>query len=156
MENKSLTISYTIFHSLDEMPSEDVFLVKEAISMLDNSYAPYSHFNVGSAVMLDDKTIVKGSNQENAAYPSGLCAERTALFSAGANYPKQPVRKIAVAARDENNIFQLAFPCGGCLQVLSEYEYLAKQPIQIIIFQNETEIYVFNGVKSLLPFGFNF
>lgn len=156
MENKSLSIDYTVFHSLDEMNSEDVRLIKEAVSMLDNSYAPYSHFNVGSAVMLDDKTIVRGSNQENAAYPSGLCAERTALFSAGANYPKQAIRKIAIAGRNESNIFQAAFPCGSCRQVLSEYEHLAKQPISIIIFKNENEIYVFNGVNSLLPFAFEF
>ena len=154
MENKSLIIKYTLFRSLESMNIEDASLVKEAISMLGNSYAPYSRFRVGSAVMLDDKTIVRGSNQENAAYPSGLCAERVALFSAGANYPERVVRKIAIAACNESNVFQAAFPCGGCLQVLTEYEQRAKTPIRIIVFKNNDEIYVFDGVKRLLPFTF--
>lgn len=121
-----------------------------------NSYSPYSHFQVGAAVMLDNGTIVTGSNQENAAYPSGLCAERTAIFYANAQYPDQPIRMLAIAAQNNgqfNN--ETISPCGACRQVILESEYRAGAPIEVLLLSGE-DVWVFEGIGGLLPMGFNY
>ena len=119
-----------------------------------SAYSPYSSFSVGAAVRLKNDEIVIGSNQENIAYPSGLCAERVALFAAGTR--KEKITTLAIAARNRNNEWTKAFPCGACCQVLQENQLRAEEKITILILLNQNEILRLRGVESLLPFGFSF
>ncbi len=138
-----------------ELSSEDQNLIACSRSMIDNAYAPYSRFYVGAAILLDNGEIVKGSNQENAAYPSGLCAERVAIFSAAANYPGAKVKAIAVSAKSgENKPDYPVSPCGACRQVLLEYEYNQKEPIRMILSGASGKIYLVDKVRDLLPLSF--
>lgn len=153
MENKRLEIEYCEYDSLAEMPVEERELMERAMAATDTAYAPYSHFHVGAAVRLKDGTIVTGSNQENIAYPSGLCAERTALFSASAQYPSQPVEQLAIVGHFEGSYTE-ASPCGACRQVMSEYELRYGNKITIFCYLNGGRIRRIEGVRSLLPFTF--
>ncbi len=137
-----------------ELTDEQKTLVEAAKSATLTSYSPFSHYQVGAAVMLEGGEIVCGSNQENAAYPSGLCAERTALFYAGAKYPNVPVRKIAIIARHDGAITpEVCTPCGACRQVLCESEARAKAPIEVLMC-SASKVYVARGIESLLPLSF--
>ena len=142
--------------SQNELTEEQKNVVEAAKKATLGSYAPYSHFNVGAGVLLDNGIIIQGSNQENAAYPSGLCAERTALFFAGSQYPDAKVRKIAVIA-SQNGVFtkKICSPCGACRQVMFESQYRAEAPIEVLLCSND-EIYIFKSVDALLPFGFDY
>jgi len=141
---------------MDELTAEEQHLVKTAIDATKRSYAPYSKFCVGAAARLDNGVEVAGSNQENAAYPSGLCAERTALFYAGAQYPDVPVRMLAIAARgtDGELTEEPTGPCGGCRQVIIESETRAKAPIRILLYGRK-HIYVVEGIGPLMPLTFS-
>lgn len=154
MITKKLEITYSEYSSVDELPQNDANLLNAAIEALNGSYAPYSNFNVGAAVLLDNGVIVKGANQENIAYPSGLCAERTALFSAHANYPDNKVVSIALTS-SQNGILLATppFPCGACRQVMAQTQTRNGSPLKIIIGGSD-KILVFNSVESLLPFIF--
>ena len=155
MTEKHLVINYTEFASASEMTPEDQQLVDAAIQARCGSYSPYSHFRVGAAVRLGDGTIVKGANQENAAYPSGLCAERTALFAAGARYPDQPVRSLAIVAGSQGGILdEPATPCGACRQVMAESQKRAGAPISVILI-GARRIWKFGSVDDVLPFIFD-
>jgi len=155
MEKKTLTIPYEEYASINELNAEDRTLLEAAVEATNGSYAPYSHFNVGAAVRLADGTIVKGANQENAAYPSGLCAERTAMFAAGAQYPGIGIEAIAViCARDGSLMLNPGSPCGACRQVMAQYERLAMKPMRIILGSGGP-ILAFTGVESLMPMIFN-
>ncbi len=155
MEKKTLTIPYEEYASINELNAEDSTLLEAAIEATKGSYAPYSHFNVGAAVRLADGTIVKGANQENAAYPSGLCAERTAMFAAGAQYPGVAIEELAVVcARDGSLMRKPGSPCGACRQVMAKYERMAMKPMHIILGSGGP-ILVFDGVKTLMPLIFN-
>lgn len=139
----------------DELAEEDRRLIDAACEATKRSYAPYSHFAVGAAALLGDGTVVTGTNQENAAYPSGLCAERTTLFYANSQYPDQPVRALAIAARTENDFLDTPIPpCGACRQVLLETEKRYGKPIRILLY-SRTDIYILDGVSSLLPLSFD-
>lgn len=139
--------------SLPELPGEYQSLVEEAKLAFQGSYAPYSKFPVGAAVLLQNGAIVRGSNQENAAYPSGLCAERTALFYTGSQYPGEMVKAIAVTVANPINDFP--FPCGGCLQVMSETEDRQTAPVDVIMVHSDLdEVLLSRGVNNLLPFAF--
>ena len=157
MEKKTLTIDY-IKTTTDALPEPDRSLALRAIDMTRNSLAHYSHFHVGAAILMAGGEIVDGANQENAAYPSGLCAERTAAFYASARYPGVAMKKIAVAAATEAPDGTLSLqpqpisPCGACRQSLMEYEKLYG-PIEVILCGSEAT-YVFPSVASLLPFSF--
>lgn len=130
-------------------------LVDDAKAAVKNAYAPYSNFHVGAAVLLDNGTVVKGSNQENAAYPSGLCAERVAIFSAGANYPNEKVKMIAIAAKPQKaKDFVMASSCGNCRQAMMEYESKQDESIQLLFVRPNNEI-LKTTVGDLLPFGFD-
>ena len=155
METREYRYTYEVYSSLDELSAEDRELADAAISALAGSYAPYSGFNVGAALRLEDGTVVKGANQENAAYPSGLCAERTAMFSAGAAYPELAQRSIAVVA-SQNGVLcaSPASPCGACRQVMAQYQTKAGKPMSVILVGGET-IYKFARVDDLLPFIFD-
>ena len=146
----------TEFDSLDELPESDAVLLEAAGKAADSAYAPYSHFNVGAAVLLENGVIVPGNNQENVAYPSGLCAERVALFSVGAHHPNIPVKAIAITAKSERfDLDEPLAPCGACRQVMVEYEKKAGQSIRIILRGQEGKIYVVNGVTDILPLSFS-
>ena len=141
---------------MDELSAEDRQLVEQAIEATRRSYAPYSHFRVGAAVRLENGEIVIGCNQENVAYPSGLCAERTALFAAGAQYPDVPVRVLAVAARgtDGEMTEEPTGPCGSCRQVIIESETRAKHPIRILLYGRRC-VYIIDGIRQLMPLTFS-
>jgi cytidine deaminase len=141
---------------MDELSTEDRQLVEQAIEATRRSYAPYSHFHVGAAVRLENGEIVIGCNQENAAYPSGLCAERTALFAAGALYPDVPVKVLAVAARGTGGEMteEPTGPCGSCRQVIIESETRAKHPIRILLYGRRC-VYIIDGIRQLMPLTFS-
>lgn len=138
-----------------ELSAIEQTLVDDAKSMVKNAYAPYSNFHVGAAVLLVNDIIVKGSNQENAAYPSGLCAERVAIFNAGANYPDEKIQGIAIAAKPKDaSDFVRASSCGNCRQAMMEYESKQKEPIQLLFVCPNNEI-LKTTVGDILPFGFD-
>ena len=155
MPNNTLTISYQEYSSFDDLDTIDQDLCKEAIKAMATSHSPYSEFRVGAAVKLESGKIVYGSNQENAAYPSGLCAERVALFTIGSTYPDEKIVSIAITAHTNN--FQITEPvtsCGACLQVMAEYEKKQSYPIEVLFYCQNGSIIKTKGIKSLLPFAF--
>lgn len=155
MTNKEIKIAYLEYESADQLDPQDRKLAQAAIEAVGNSYAPYSHFNVGAAVMLEDGEIIKGSNQENAAYPSGLCAERTALFYAGATYPDKAVIKLAIAAGQNGKLCDTpATPCGACRQVMAQYQFKGGRPMEVLLI-GARNIWKFSKVDDLLPLIFD-
>ena len=139
----------------DELSDQDKQLIDKAKEMTQHSYAPYSKFKVGAAALLANGAIVTGSNQENAAYPSGLCAERTTLFYANSQYPDQAVLTLAIAARTEQDFIDNPIPpCGACRQVILETETRYKQPVRILLY-GKKEIYLIKGIRDLLPLSFD-
>ena len=140
---------------LEELSNDERMLVEKAIDATRNSYAKYSRFYVGAALQLNDGTIFIGANQENAAFPSGLCAERTAIFSAQANRPDQPIKMLAVAARNNVGVLQdPVTPCGGCRQVILEMENRYQQPVEILLY-GQRGVYRIKSIKDLLPLSFS-
>lgn len=153
MENLKLEIRIEKYR-LEELNQMEQNLISSAKDATQSSYAPYSGFNVGAAVLLDDETIVKGSNQENAAYPSGLCAERTALFYANSQYPAIGVRAMAIAARNSSGFTKEPItPCGSCRQVILETEKRFGHQITFYLY-GEDYIYKIEGTRNLLPLSF--
>lgn len=142
------------FCQLEELADDDRRLVEKAIAATHNSYAPYSNFHVGACLRLADGLEVIGANQENAAFPSGLCAERSAVFAAQSMFPDKPITALAIAARNENGLTaQPVSPCGACRQVILEMEDRYKQDVRILLYGTEG-VYVIPSVKSLLPLHF--
>ena len=130
--------------------------MEEAIAVRKKAYAPYSQFRVGVALLLDNGKVVLGSNQENAAYPSGLCAERVAVFHAGAVYPEAKILKMAITAASDNNTTAAPIPpCGACRQSIAEYEIKQSSPIEIYFMGEIGAIYKSDSLKNLLPFMFD-
>ena len=155
MNARQLTIDYLEYASVDEMEPLDRELVAAALDARGGSYAPYSKFHVGAALRLEDGTIVKGANQENIAYPSGLCAERTAMFAAGSNYPGVAFDTLAIVGGNGDEVCEMpAAPCGGCRQVMAEYQRLYGQPLKVILIGTHV-IYKFEKVEDLLPLIFD-
>ncbi len=155
MQQKEIKFLFQQFESVKELSRDDRKLLEEAIAASAAAYARYSKFKVGAAILLENGVIVKGSNQENAAYPSGLCAERVAAFAAASGYPGIKFRSIAVAAfLNENKEPHPAGPCGNCRQVLAEYELLYGSPIRVIMIGEERKIIIADNTASLLPFLF--
>lgn len=155
MEQKLFTISYTTYSDVSELELSDKFLCDQAEGALNTSYSPYSQFRVGASIKLDDGTIVTGSNQENVAYPSGLCAERVALFGIGAAKPNAVILQMAITAQTNN--FQINHPvtsCGACLQVMAEFEQKQKSEIEVLFYCIGGEVLKVKGIKNLLPFTF--
>ncbi|TPE42645.1 cytidine deaminase [Pontibacter mangrovi] len=138
-----------------ELTPEEQKAMQLAQEAANDAYAPYSNFLVGAALLLEDGTLFKGSNQENAAYPSGLCAERTALFALSANHPNAKIKLLAVTARRrQEQQFLPAMPCGACRQVMAEYEYKQHEPIPVLLQAANGKFYRFHSVADLLPFQF--
>jgi cytidine deaminase len=154
MKQRAYTVRLYEYDHLNELSEEQVLLVDKAIEAARDAYAPYSGYRVGAAVRLGNGEIVIGSNQENAAYPSGLCAERVAIFYAGARYPDVPVRSIAIAAMRKDTLQEEPVaPCGACRQVLYEKESQGNAPIEVLLFGSK-KIQVINQVTDLLPLPF--
>ena len=149
-ESKSLKISFIDYASSKDMKGIHQTLLANAKQMAEQAYAPYSNFPVGAAVLLDNGKEIGGSNQENRAFPSGLCAERVALFSAGSNYPDHKILAIAIFAETEEQIS----PCGSCRQVMLEYEEKQGKSIEVMLMNGKGEVRYFDGISQLLPFGF--
>ena len=139
----------------DELSEEQREVVAIAKEQIRHSYCPYSHFHVGAAAKLANGVVMRGANQENAAYPSGLCAERTALFAAGAQYPDQPVVRLAIACYTDGHFTkEPGSPCGACRQVLAETEQRGGSPIRYILYGTEGTMLIEGGTDSILPFCF--
>ena len=140
---------------LDELSNDEQMLIKKAQNILKTSYSSYSGFSVGASVLLDNGVTVEGSNQENVAYPSGLCAERVALFYAGAQYPNSTIKTIAISARSKSfEIEDYISPCGACRQVMAEYEEKQSAKIKILLHSPNDKVLISNSVEDLLPFVF--
>lgn len=139
--------------ALEELSPLDAELINRAIFAADKAYAPYSNFHVGASLLLTNGKIITGNNQENAAYPSGLCAERIALFHAGSQYPDVPVRAIAIAAKVHGEIVDTVSPCGACRQVMLESELRGKNPIRVLMCGKEA-VHIISSAKELLPLAF--
>ncbi len=153
MEEKKLIISYRILQ-YGELSQKYQNLIYEAKKQVENAYAPYSNFKVGASVLMNNGAVVGGNNQENAAYPSGLCAERVALFSACSQYPKESVKAIAIAAYTNDAFLDFPItPCGSCRQVLIECESKFNEPIDILLYGSK-EVYLIKSSFDLLPFAF--
>jgi len=156
MENISITSSFSVYNSINEIPEEVRQLMDQAVAIRKTAYAPYSKFRVGAALALDNGKVVLGSNQENAAYPSGLCAERVAIFQAGALYPEARMLRIAIsAASDEKIVDSPIPPCGSCRQAIAEYEIRQDTPIELWFMGETGKILKSDSLKNLLPLVFD-
>jgi len=154
MKEKKIELSF-ISAQLSELSEQEQQLVANAKSALKTAYAPYSGFLVGASVLLENGEIINGSNQENVAYPSGLCAERVALFYAGAKHPDVKVKTIAVSVLSKNfEVKDVVSPCGACRQVMAEYEEKQEEAIKVILHSPTDEVLIANTVEDLLPFMF--
>jgi len=155
MKKHEIRIDYIEYESIDKLTEEDKNLLVKAKEAAKNAYAPYSGFQVGAAVLLSDGTVITGSNQENAAYPSGLCAERVAAFSAKSSFPDKQITAIAITAfSDEVAVNAPVYPCGSCRQVMAEYEIADATRIKYILGGKSGVVQIFTGTENLLPFIF--
>jgi cytidine deaminase len=156
MKEIQIETKLSVFESFEELSQSEKEFMNQAIEIRKKAYAPYSKFLVGAAIVLDNGVVLQGSNQENAAYPSGLCAERVVIFYAGANYPNNKIEKLFISAtpsdRDSENPIP---PCGSCRQSIAEYEIKQDLPIEIYFMGAKGAIYKSDSLKNLLPFMFD-
>ncbi len=153
--NQEFTLQYNIVSSEMQLNAADQQLVTAAKAARSRAYAPYSRFQVGASLRLENGQIVEGNNQENIAYPSGLCAERVALFYAGANYPNVAIESICIVVQgDLISAENYVSPCGSCRQAMLESEARQTSSIRVLLVQNDGQIFILNACKDLLPFGF--
>ena len=156
MKKIDITTVATVFKDISDLAADDQMLMKQAILARENAYAPYSKFCVGAALLLANGEIIFGSNQENAAYPSGMCAERVAIWNAGARFPNIQILQLAISAKSANSLVDKPVgPCGACRQSLLEYEFKQKQPFEILFMGEVGEVVKVSSVTSLLPFSFD-
>jgi cytidine deaminase len=156
MNKVELRIIFEEYNSIKELSEQDRVLVETATDAYNRAYAPYSQYHVGAALLLNNNEIISGNNQENVAYPSGLCAERVALFYAFSKYPDVIVKTIAITAKAENFVItDPVAPCGACRQVMSEYESKQKSPMRIILKAEKSKILIFDKVEDILPLMFH-
>ncbi|GAA4330045.1 cytidine deaminase [Mucilaginibacter gynuensis] len=155
MTNHEIKINFEEYTSITELSADDQHLCREAVKALANSHSPYSKFRVGAALQLQSGKILHASNQENVAYPSGLCAERVALFNWGANHPDDAIVTMAVTAKtDEFKLLKPVTSCGACLQVMAECEKMQGKPLRVILYCIDGPVWIVDGVQSFLPFLF--
>ncbi|WP_138434886.1 cytidine deaminase [Winogradskyella algicola] len=156
MKEVKIESTFKVYEGFSELPDDIQHLMQSAIETRENAYAPYSKFKVGAAILLDNNEVVVGSNQENASYPSGLCAERTAIYYAGAKYPTAKILKMALTASSQNQITDSPIPpCGACRQAISEYEIKQDKPIEIYFMGATGKVVKSNSLANLLPLGFD-
>ena len=152
MKEVKIETTLHVYSDIRELPKSIQNLMNQAIKARENAYAPYSSFNVGAAILLDNNEVITGSNQENASYPSGLCAERTAIYYAGAKYPNAKVLKLAITASSQNKVTDKPIPpCGACRQAIAEYEIRQQQPIEIYFMGVKGEVIKSDSLANLLP-----
>ncbi len=156
MKKVEIKTQITIFDSIDELTTIVKGLMNKAIEAKQNAYAPYSKFKVGAAMLMEDGTIITGNNQENAAYPSGMCAERVAIWKVSSEFPNKKILKLAISASSSTQILkEPVAPCGACRQTLSEYEIKQKDKIEVYFMGEVGEIIKTESVLDLLPIAFN-
>ena len=156
MKSIKITSELQVYDSLGELPREVSVLMQQAFEARDNAYAPYSRFKVGAAILLENNEVVIGSNQENASYPSGLCAERTAIFYSGAKYPGVKMKTIAISAKSlKHEVTAPVSPCGACRQVMAEYEMNQSDNIELYFMGETGKVLKAKSVKDLLPLIFD-
>jgi len=156
MKKVEIKTRITIFDSIEELPTIVKGLMNKAIEAKQNAYAPYSKFKVGAAMLLEDGTIITGNNQENAAYPSGMCAERVAIWKVSSEFPNKKILKLAISASSSAQILkEPVAPCGACRQTLSEYEIKQKDKIEVYFMGEVGEIIKTESVLDLLPIAFD-
>ncbi|PKQ44796.1 cytidine deaminase [Confluentibacter flavum] len=156
MKELKIESIFQVYNDLNELPSDISVLMNKAIIARTKAYAPYSKFKVGAAILLDNGKIVTGNNQENVSYPSGLCAERTAIYYAGAEYPDSKILKMAITAASSNQITKNPIPpCGACRQTIAEYEVKQDSPIEIYFMGEVGSIMKSNSLGNLLPLLFD-
>ena len=156
MKKIEIATAAILFNDISELDFEDKMLMDKAIEARANAYAPYSKFSVGAALLLENGEIVDGNNQESAAYPSGMCAERVAIWKASATFPNIGILKLAIAAKSATNLVDKPVgPCGACRQTLSEYEFKQKKTFEILFMGEVGEVIKVPSLKSLLPFSFD-
>ncbi len=147
---------FQIYDSFDELPDDVQKLMQQSMMIRDKAYAPYSEFMVGAALLLKNDEVVLGNNQENACYPSGLCAERTAMYYAGANFPEVPIIKMALCAKSlKHQLITPTPPCGACRQAIAEYELKQKEPIAIYFMGETGKVVRSSSLSNLLPLIFD-
>lgn len=155
MTEKEIIVSYKEFDSIEELPADQASLVESARAAMKGSFSPYSSFSVGAALRLKSGRVVTAANQENAAFPSGLCAERSAMFYAASNYPDDPIVAIAICGGPDGNMSEYPVtPCGACRQVMAQYQRNGGEDMQIILAGTK-KIWLFPRVEALLPFIFD-
>lgn len=155
MKKRELKITYAEFENDTELKASDKELLNKARIAADKAYAPYSNFYVGAALLLKNGTIITGNNQENVAYPSGLCAERVAIYAAGASYPDEAIDTIAVTCKSKTfEVNEPLSPCGACRQAIAEYETRHKSKIRILLAGERGKIMMVESISDLLPFMF--
>ncbi|MEN8186829.1 MAG: cytidine deaminase [Bacteroidota bacterium] len=156
MDEIKITSKYTLYKDSSELSKQDNELLKEAEEARKNSYAPYSNFCVGASLLLDNGKIIKGNNQENAAYPSGMCAERVAVWNAASQYPEAKILKIFISAKSSTHTIETPVsPCGSCRQTIAEYEFKQAKDIKIFFTGETGKIIKANSLKDLLPLAFD-
>ena len=156
MKKIDIKTQITVFDSIEELPKSVNVLMEKAIEAKQTAYAPYSKFKVGAAFLLDDGTIVTGNNQENAAYPSGMCAERVAIWKVSSDYPNHKILQLAITASSSSQITkEPVAPCGACRQTLSEYELKQKDKIEVFFMGEVGKIIKTNSLLDLLPIAFD-
>jgi cytidine deaminase len=156
LKKHQVVFNYAVYPSIEKLEKVDLDLMQIAIEARKNAYAPYSNFQVGAAVLLDNGEIVIGNNQENAAFPSGLCAERVAIYQASARFPNVVIKKVAITATSKNYVVEkAAAPCGNCRQSMMEYEQKQNQPIEVLLMGEIGEILKINSILDILPLAFD-
>lgn len=156
MEKVELTTRISVYESIEELPRTVNVLMQKAIDAKKNAYAPYSKFKVGAALLLENGLIIIGNNQENAAYPSGMCAERVAIWKASSDYPNVKILKLAISASSSTQLLKEPIaPCGGCRQTLSEYELNQKDKIEVYFMGEIGKIIKMDSILDLLPIAFD-
>lgn len=156
MKKVEITTKITVFDSTEELSKAEKKLMDKAIEAKQNAYAPYSNFKVGAAFLLEDGTIVTGNNQENAAYPSGMCAERVAIWKVSSEYPNHKILKLAITASSSSQLTkEPVAPCGACRQTLSEYELKQKDKIEVYFMGEVGKIIKTDSLLDLLPIAFD-
>lgn len=152
MKPLKVTSNFEVYDSVEELPQAIQSLIKTAVEARDKAYAPYSQFKVGAAIALNNNEVVTGSNQENASYPSGLCAERTAIYYAGAAFPEAQIQNIAISAKSMKHLVEAPVPpCGACRQALVEYEVKQETDIAVYFMGETGKVMKANSIKDLLP-----
>ena len=155
MKKENYSFAFDVYDSIDELDSQDAWLLREARGVTEAAYAPYSNFNVGAVAKMANGEIVAGTNQENASYPAGICAERVLLSSAATLYPQIAIETLAISYNNMNGISDHPIsPCGICRQTLSEYEERMNHPIRLILSGLEGKVYIIEKSSNLLPLSF--